>query len=86
MFDYCGLRNIQVTPNTQFYPAGDFNAAFTRLYMEKISKDIFYMYTMLGNGNIIRSDFLDLYPRLVINVSHCIDKHERVDCRNVDQD
>jgi hypothetical protein len=30
MFDYCGLRNIHVTPNTQCYPAGDFNAAFTR--------------------------------------------------------
>ena len=77
VFDHCRLRNIHVTLNAERYPAVDFNAGFTqcrvaRVYKEaaEFRKKFHSMESLLSNGGINPSDFIDLYPLFVIDVSH----------------
>lgn len=77
VFDHCRLRNIHVTLNAERYPAVDFNASFTqckvaRVYKEaaEFRKKFHSMESLLSNGGINPSDFIDLYPLFVIDVSH----------------
>ena len=77
VFDHCRLKNIHVNLNADRYPAVDFNASFTqnktaRLYKEAADfrKKFHHMEPLLSNGYINPSDFIDLYPIFVIDVSH----------------
>ena len=77
VFDHCQLRNIHVTLNAERYPAVDYNAAFNENRVARVFKEAsdfrkkFYnMDTLLSNGGINPSDFIDLYPLFVIDVSH----------------
>ena len=77
VFDHCRLKNIQVTLNAERYPVVDFNAGFTqnktaRLYKEAADfrKKFHHMQPLLSNGYINPSDFINLYPLFVIDVSH----------------
>lgn len=77
VFDHCRLKNIHVNLNAERYPAVDFNAGFTqnktaRLYKEAADfrKKFHHMEPLLSNGYINPSDFIDLYPIFVIDVSH----------------
>ncbi|CAG2229775.1 unnamed protein product [Mytilus edulis] len=76
VFDHCRLRNIYVTLNAERYPAVDYNAAFNENRIARVFKEAFdfrkkfYMDSLLSNGGINPSDFIDLYPLFVIDVSH----------------
>ena len=77
VFDHCRLRNIHVTLNAERYPAVDYNAAFNENRVARVFKEAsdfrkkFYnMDALLSNGGINPSDFVDLYPLFVIDVSH----------------
>ena len=66
-----------MTLNAERYPAVDFNAGFTqcrvaRVYKEaaEFRKKFYSMESLLSNGGINPSDFIDLYPLFVIDVSH----------------
>ncbi|CAG2239647.1 unnamed protein product [Mytilus edulis] len=69
VFDHCRLRNIYVTLNAERYPAVDYNAAFNENRIARVFKEA-YMDSLLSNGGINPSDFIDLYPLFVIDVSH----------------
>ena len=76
VFDHCRLRNIYVTLNAERYPAVDFNAGFTQNKIARIyksaadfRKNYFSMDRLISNCNINPSDFIDLYPLFVIDVS-----------------
>ncbi|XP_063447224.1 uncharacterized protein LOC134726736 [Mytilus trossulus] len=77
VFDHCRLRNINVTLNAERYPAVDYNAAFNENRIARVFKEasdfrkkFHNMDTLLSNGGINPSDFIDLYPLFVIDVSH----------------
>ena len=77
VFDHCRLRNIYVTLNADRYPAIDFNASFTQNKISRVYKNVadfrknyFNMDRLISNCNINPSDFVDLYPLFVIDVSH----------------
>ena len=77
VFDHCRLKNIHITLNAERYPAVDFNAGFiqnktARLYKEAtdLRKKFHHMEPLLSNGYINPSDFIDLYPLFVIDVSY----------------
>ena len=70
MFDHCRLRNIYVTFNAEPYPAMD--ASFTQNKISRVYKNVADLRktTLTCNCNINPSDFVGLYPLLVIDVSH----------------
>ncbi|CAG2238465.1 unnamed protein product [Mytilus edulis] len=77
VFDHCRLRNIHVTLNAERYPAVDYNAAFNENRIARVFKEasdfrkkFHNMDSLLSNGGINPSDFIDLYPLFVIDVSH----------------
>ena len=77
VFDHCRLRNIHVTLNAERYPAVDYDAGFTQNKVARVFKQaadfrkhFHSMESLLSNGGVNPSDFIDLYPLFVIDVSH----------------
>ncbi|XP_065645836.1 uncharacterized protein LOC136076291 [Hydra vulgaris] len=78
LFDHCDLKNIYVVYNnsTIQYPALDYycsfpNQQFSRIYRDaSMFKERFYgMNEMIANSNITPSNYKDLYPIFVFDVS-----------------
>ena len=76
IFDHCDLKNMYIMMNQERYPAVDYNLSFpnqqfSRAYREaSIFSEKFYgMDQLITQSNITPSDFKDLYPIMVFNVS-----------------
>ena len=76
VFDNLNVRNMYVMLNSSKYPAADYNVSFpkqqfSRLYGDAVSfRSKFYsMNEMVSNPNITPSDYKDLYPLFVFDVS-----------------
>lgn len=76
VFDHCDLKNMYVMLNQERYPAVDYNLSFpnqqfSRLYMSAatFSKKFYGMDELITQSNITPSDFRDLFPIMVFDVS-----------------
>ncbi|XP_065651183.1 uncharacterized protein LOC136079373 [Hydra vulgaris] len=77
IFDHCDLKNMYIMLNNNYrYPAVDFNLSFpnqqiSRIYREAfVFKEKFYgMNELIANSNISPSDYRDLYPLFVFDIS-----------------
>ena len=74
---YKTFRYINVTFKAERYPAVDYNAFFSENRIARVFKEasdfrkkFHNMDSLLSNGDINPSDFIDLYPWFVIDVSH----------------
>ena len=77
VFDHCRLRNIHVKLNAERYPAVDYKVDFNQNKVARVFKEAFdfrkkfyNMDFLLRNGDTNPSDFIDLYPLFVFDVSH----------------
>ena len=76
VFDHVKLKNIYVTLNSTRYPAVDYDLAFTKQQFSRAYGDAasfraksFMMDDLVSNPNITPSDYKDLYPLFVSDVS-----------------
>lgn len=76
IFDHCNLKNMYVMLNQERYPAVDYNLSFpnqqfSRVYREAstFSEKYYGMNSLITQSNITPSDFKDLFPVFVIDVS-----------------
>jgi hypothetical protein len=76
IFDHCDLKNIYIMLNQERYPAVDYNLSFpnqqfSRAYREAatFSEKFYGMNELITQSNITPSDFKDLYPLMVFDVS-----------------
>ena len=76
VFDHVKLKNIYVTLNSTRYPAVDYDLAFTKQQFSRAYGDAasfraksFMMDDLVSNPNITPSDYKDLYPLFVFDVS-----------------
>ncbi|XP_071136907.1 uncharacterized protein [Mytilus edulis] len=77
VFNHCRLQNIHVTLKVERYSAVDFNAGFTKNRVARVfneaadfRKKFYNIDTLLSNGEVNPSDFIDLYPLFIIDVRH----------------
>jgi len=76
VFDHVKLKNIYVTLNSTRYPAVDYDLAFTKQQFSRAYGDAasfraksYMMDDLVSNPNITPSDYKDLYPLFVFDVS-----------------
>jgi len=76
VFDHVNVQNMYVMLNSTRYPAVDYNLSFTKQQFSRVYGDAaafrtkFYnMDELVSNPNITPSDFKDLYPLFVFDVS-----------------
>ncbi|XP_065645588.1 uncharacterized protein LOC136076052 [Hydra vulgaris] len=88
LFDCCDLKNMYIMLNQERYPAVDYNLSFPnqqipRIYSDAaVFKENFYgMNELITNSNIDPSDYKDLFPLIVFNVSY---QSERLKSSTID--
>ena len=76
IFDHCDLKNCYIMMNQERYPAVDYNLSFpnqqfSRAYYEasRFSEKFYGMDQLVTQSNITPSDFKDLFPIMVFDVS-----------------
>jgi hypothetical protein len=76
IFDHCNVKNIYVELNTNRYPAVDYQLSFPNQQISRAYRDAatfsekFYgMDELITQSNITPSDYKDLYPLMVFDVS-----------------
>src|SRR5688572_2134492 len=76
IFDHCDLKNAYVMMNQERYPAVDYdlsfpNQKFSRAYRDAatFSEKFYGMDQLITQSNITPSDYKDLYPLMVFDVS-----------------
>lgn len=76
VFDHCDLKNMYIMMNQERYPAVDYNLSFpnqqfSRAYYEasRFSEKFYGMDQLVTQSNITPSDFKDLFPIMVFDVS-----------------
>ena len=76
IFDHCNLKNMYIMLNQERYPAVDYNLSFSdqqfsRAYYEasKFSEKFYGMNDLITHSNVTPTDFKDLYPLMVFDVS-----------------
>jgi hypothetical protein len=76
IFDHCDLKNMYILLNQDRYPAVDYNLSFpnqqfSRAYRDAatFSEKFYGMNELITQGNITPSDYRDLYPLMVFDVS-----------------
>jgi len=76
VFDHCDLKNMYIMLNQERYPAVDYNLSFpnqriSRAYRDAatFSEKFYGMNELITQGNITPSDYKDLFPLLVFDVS-----------------
>ena len=76
MFNHVGVKNIYVTLNSTRYPVVDYNISFPRQQFSRAYGDaalfiskFFNMDGLVSNPNISLSDYKDLYPLFLFDVS-----------------
>ena len=81
IFDHCNLKNMYVMMNQTRYPAVDYNLSFpnqqfSRAYGEAslFSEKFYGMDELITQSNITPSDFKDLFPIMVFDVSNQSEK------------
>lgn len=81
LFDNVNLRNMYVTLNSTRYPAVDYNISFPKHQFSRVFRDAarfrtkFYnMDKLISNSNISPSDYKELYPLFVFDVSKQSDR------------
>ena len=88
IFDHCDLKNMYVMLNEMKCPAIDYNLSFpnqqfSRAYKAaaEFTQQFYGMHELISQGNITPSDFKDLYPLMVFDVSH---QSEQLKNSNID--
>ncbi|XP_065645549.1 uncharacterized protein LOC136076017 [Hydra vulgaris] len=81
IFDYCDLKNMYIMLNQERYPAVDCNLSFPshqflRAYRDAsvFSEKFYGMNDLITQSNITPSDYKDLYPLIVFDVSRQSEK------------
>lgn len=76
IFDHCDLKNMYIMMNQERYPAVDYNLSFpnqqfSRAYLDAatFSEKFYGMDQLVTQSNITPSDFKDLFPIMVFDVS-----------------
>jgi len=76
LFNHCDLKNMYIMMNQERYPAIDYNLSFpnqqfSRAYREAstFSQKFYGMDQLITQSNITPSDFKELYPIMVFDVS-----------------
>lgn len=76
IFDHCDLKNMYVMMNQERYPAVDYNLSFPNQQFSRAYRDAatfnekFYgMDQLISQSNITPSDYKDLFPIMVFDVS-----------------
>ena len=76
LFDHCDLKNMHIMMNTERYPAVDYNLSFpnqqfARAYYNTatFTEKFYGMDQLITQSNISPSDFKDLFPIMVFDVS-----------------
>ncbi|XP_065667616.1 uncharacterized protein LOC136087917 [Hydra vulgaris] len=76
IFVYCDLKNLYIMFNQERYPAVDYNLSFpnqqfSRAYRDEavFNKKFYGMNKLITHSNINPSDYKDLYPLFVFDVS-----------------
>lgn len=76
IFDHCDLKNMYIMMNQERYPAVDYNLSFpnqqfSRAYHDaaKFSEKFYGMDQLVTQSNITPSDFKELFPIMVFDVS-----------------
>jgi hypothetical protein len=76
IFDHCDLKNMYIMMGQERYPAVDYNLSFpnqqfARAYYEasRFSEKFYGMDQLVTQSNITPSDFKDLFPIMVFDVS-----------------
>lgn len=76
IFDHCNLKNMYIMMNQERYPAVDYNLSFpnqqfARAYYDaaRFSEKFYGMDSLVTQSNITPSDFKDLFPIMVFDVS-----------------
>ncbi|XP_065651027.1 uncharacterized protein LOC136079232 [Hydra vulgaris] len=76
IFDHCDLKNMYIMLNQEKYPAADYNLSFpnhkfSRAYRDAsvFSEKFYGMNDLITQSNITPSDYKDLYPLFVFDVS-----------------
>ena len=76
IFDHCDLKKMYIMLNQERYPAVDYNLSFpnqqfSRAYREAatFSEKFYGMNELITQSNITPSDYKDLYPLMVFDVS-----------------
>ncbi|WAQ95240.1 hypothetical protein MAR_027930 [Mya arenaria] len=76
IFDNVNVSNLNVTLNSTSYPAVDYNISFIKQQFSRVYGDaaafrskFFHMHELVSNPNITPSDYKDLYPLFVFDVS-----------------
>ncbi|XP_065654818.1 uncharacterized protein LOC136081433 [Hydra vulgaris] len=76
IFDHCDLKNMYIMLNEERYPAVDYNLSFpnqqfSRAYRDAavFNKNFYGMNELITHSNINPSDYKDLYPLFVFDVS-----------------
>ena len=75
------LKHAYVVPNSDRYPAVDYNLSFSNQKSSGVYGDaalfgvkFFGMYELITQSNIISSDYKTLYPLFTFNVSKQMEK------------
>ncbi|XP_065658252.1 uncharacterized protein LOC136082758 [Hydra vulgaris] len=81
IFGYCDLKIMYIMLNQERYPAGDYNLSFpthqfSRTYRDAsvFSEKFYGMKDLITKSNITSSDYKDLYPLMVFDVSRKSEK------------
>ncbi|XP_065654582.1 uncharacterized protein LOC136081212 [Hydra vulgaris] len=81
IFDHCVLKNMYIMLNQERYPAVDYNLSFpnqqfSRAYREAavFNEKFYVMNELITHCNIAPSDYKDLYPLMVFDVSKQIER------------
>ena len=76
IFDHCDLKNMYIMLNQERYPAVDYNLSFpnqqfSRAYRDAatFSEKFYGMNDLITQSNITPSDYKDLFPLMVFDVS-----------------
>lgn len=76
VFDHCDLKNMYIILNEDRYPAVDYNLSFpnqqfSRAYLNAstFSEKFYGMNELITQSNITPSDYKDLFPLMVFDVS-----------------
>jgi len=76
IFDHCNLKNMYIMLNQDRYPTVDYNLSFpnqqfSRAYYDaaKFGDKFYGMNDMITQCNVTPTDFRDLFPLMVFNVS-----------------
>ncbi|XP_065658135.1 uncharacterized protein LOC136082649 [Hydra vulgaris] len=76
IFDHCDLKNMYIMLNQERYPAVDYNLSFPNQQFSRAYRDAFVfsekfygMNKLITQSNIPPSEYKDLYPLMVFDVS-----------------